>query len=101
MVESGLCVEYTRYMKKQSLFKYLVLCFLALLIAPSIHCHDHGIIDVNCHLCMLALHPLQFILQDSLQLPTLICDRFPLLPQEQHILCSIDRNIPSNRSPPA
>jgi len=88
-------------MKQQWLFKYLVLCFLALLVAPSIHCHDHGVIDVNCHLCMLALHPLQFILQDGLQLPALISERLPLLLQEQRILFSTDRNIPSNRSPPA
>jgi hypothetical protein len=101
MVESWLSVEYNESMKHQWLFKCLVLSFLIFSIAPSFHCHDHGVIDSNCHLCMLALHPLQFILQDSFQLPVPICETLPLLAQKQDIFFSTDRNILCNRSPPA
>jgi hypothetical protein len=100
MIESWLCAEYTGFMKHHWLLKCLLLSFLIFHLAPNFHHHDHPVTDSNCHLCMLGFHPLQLILQGSLQLPTPISKTLPLLPQEPDIFILMDGNILSNRSPP-
>jgi hypothetical protein len=101
MVENRLGMEYTHRMKHKCIVKCLVLCIFIFYLAPSFHFHHHRAAGSNCPLCMLFLHPLQIAVEVVCQSPEPISQTLPLLLQEQDIFFSIDRNIPSNRSPPA